>query len=600
MTPRERKLASFFAVGILLCAACIVTTYEDEDDSDAIALETLIVVAAITFAVGLVTGCVIGSNDNESGNGDADRRAETEIVINSLSAGLDYYDNALAIYEDVWWNTNEHWIRQTEMVVASAWSQDRDYDSFSTLYDAAIYKNCGYMMTNACAQINEHYRSMSERLNLWNQTETYGGKISLNFLLDSTTMTAKTEWGANLGTVARSVQDGLDTVFLSPGMLYSDGACTITSASGHTINLSEGWNELTESKGFQSDVYSLASGNTYCGNMLPIIGKNACPLYSGMVITTDGNTKILSYNNGVLTDGAYQYDSLSIAISPEGSDTKTVEITSIFKSYTKLLSTIYTSMIKSNQSGQAIWQIYDKMGYASAYLTTLMVPDTYENINISTSQKSIITTLAMQQLAKDFDEHGANAMNAEYVLTDGSMMLFCRGDIMSGNDVLYEDVVYSPIFYKDTVLKEGTNDVDGVAFAVIWSEGQPLSTWNRSVGVQDGAIIQLATGCSVVANEIMYDDQIVRSVSLECSDIDIIDPNKIKNEIHDPEPVNKMVKYIEMMMILAGILMILFGGLSRNFILIGLGFVIIALSFVVPEPLAELLDRFGISDWTDP
>ena len=127
-------------------------------------------------------------------------------------------------------------------------------------------------------------------------------------------------------------------------------------------------------------------------------------------VTCGNDSMIVSYDkaDGTLTDGSTERSALDnsgepvgmkIRILAEGNDAEEQDLTSVLVQYGELQSAISVTQTKANTSAMAIWSIYDDAGSASAYLTTLPVPDTYQNVTFNAAQKRMITVLDMEQPA---------------------------------------------------------------------------------------------------------------------------------------------------------------------------------------------------------
>lgn len=597
----SRRRIAAIAVVMMLAMVAVGAGLEspEVEEVDALPIAPL-VIAVILFAVTAGGAYTLANMGSDSGNGDQDRTSEATLVAQSISAGLAYYDNSLANYNQIWTLTDEHWIRQAELAAASVWEQGTTYDPYEVLETSGVYLNSGYMMQNAAAQINAHYDSMTERMDLWNTMDTYKGKMSLELILgNNTTMSSTSSWAMEIGTVVRNADASASKVYIVGGDLWASAASTITSSSGTTINLSKGWNDLDSNTSFSADIYTLSEGTTYCGSILPVFGSGAASVSAGMVAEIGGETKVLTYTSaGKIYDGTSEYDKMSLQVVPNGGTAPdATDITSTLADYSELLQTVYSSMSKASSAASIVWSIYDDAGSTSAYLTTLMVPDIYEDVELSEGQKKIITVLAMQQLAEWYTDNSGDVSDFSAVMTPESMSLFVRGDVTTSAGEIYENVIFTPIFYKDTTLKNGNNTISGYGFIAIWADGEPLSGWDMESSITSADLVWVESGATLDVYEMLYDGSIVDTVSLNVSEIDPVDPTPIDPTPITPEATNKLIEYLEILFTVLGAVMIACGALMRSPIAIAIGSILILMGLFAAEPIADILDKFGISMW---
>jgi len=512
---------------------------DDQDESDAFAVTgTVLVVAVVvsalaSFAAGALVGSALTQNDDN--NDDYTRNIEASTLATSILTGMTYYSNALANYDQTWTLTDEHWIRQAELTSSFLWSEDSDYNTYQTLMDSGVYLNSSYMLTNASAQIDAHFDSISQRMTLWNANDTYRDAMTLKWSYGLTGISSNSSFGGHLESATTITSSTADKIFISGGDFWVfGGSATITSSNGTSYSLTEGRNDLNSISGFTSDVYELQSSRQYAGEILPVLDGESATVTSGIVMEAGSDIKLATYENGKVVINGYQYDSLSINIIPVGGTTATADVTTLLSDYYDLIQTIKTTMIHASSAAMTVWNIYDSAGSASSYLTTLMVPNNYDNVEISQSQQEIITILAMEQLSQYYVAHSGEIKTGDYTISSDSLSLFCRGDVYDESGTkLYDNVIFTPFFYQsDTTIANGDNDLTQSSIVAIWGTGTNLSGWDGSVSIDDTSLITISSGSSIYIYEMEYDGSTVSTMSLEQKDIDIIDPGEI-----DPTPI---------------------------------------------------------------
>ncbi len=597
----NRKILAVAAVAILIAAFAGTSVMVAEDDNEVEAMEpvTLAVVAlAVTFSIGVAVGAGGGYVlwHGEGGNNDDEIRGlEAQAVAESIINCVGLYGQSIQTLEQVWTLTNEHHIRQAELAASELWQEGREMPPYEILTMSGVYANSAYMLDNSAAQISALYDLVAESLDDWNQTDTYRDKMELELNWGSGSMRTKTSFGLDFGTATVDVKSGADRVYLTTkSTLWASEAATITDPEGNSFDLSKGFNDLSGFDGFEDDMYTLQSGVTYCGDMMAVLDQGAAPLYAGAVMQCGDETKVAVYSDGhIIVDGR-QSDSLSLTIHPEGAGSMTADITDIMGQFSSLMDTVYLTMANASSAAASVWGIYDKAGQASAYLSTLMVPNIYDGMEITQSQQELITILAMEQLASYWNDNGDQIKTDDYMMSD-SMSLFVRGDIIdSTGETLYEDVIFTPFFYQDTSMSTGTFSVQRQAILAIWGTGENLSSWDGLSDSDKAALMVAEPGYSVVVYEMKNQGQMTDHVDLTVNKISIIDPYKLSHGVHKTDPDNDLDKIVMLALVLLGILVLMSGWRSGNYVVMGIGVLMIAAGLLLSSTIEGLLyDWFG-------
>ena len=597
----NRKILAVAATAILIAAFAGTSVMVAEDDNEVEAMDpvTLAVVAlAVTFTIGAAAGAAGGYIlwHGEGGNNDDEIRGlEAQAVAESIINCVGLYGQSIQTLEQVWTLTNEHHIRQAELAASELWQEGREMLPYEILTMSGVYANSAYMLDNSAAQISALYDLVAESLDDWNHTDTYRDKMELELNWGSGSMRTKTSFGLDFGTATVDVKSGADRVYLTTeSTVWASEAATITDPEGNSFDLSEGFNDLSGFVGFEDDMYTLQSGVTYCGDMMAVLDQGAAPLYSGAVMQCGDETKVVIYSDGhIIVDGR-QSDSLSLTIHPEGAGSKTADITDIMGQFSSLMDTVYMTMANASSAAASVWGIYDKAGQASAYLSTLMVPNIYDGMEITQSQQELITILAMEQLASYWNDNGDQIKTDDYMMSD-SMSLFVRGDIIdSTGETLYEDVILTPFFYQDTSISTGTFSVQRQAILAIWGTGENLSSWDGLSDSDKAALMVAEPGYSVVVYEMKNQGQMTDHADLTVNKISIIDPYKLSHGVHQTDPDNDLDKIIMLALVLLGILVLMSGWRSGNYVVMGIGVLMIAAGLLLSSTIEGLLyDWFG-------
>ncbi|MDY0236765.1 MAG: hypothetical protein RBR71_12130 [Gudongella sp.] len=605
MSNTNTKILAATMATILLVVAvggAVIVKEENETDVDGFVITTTFLLAnvIVAFALGALVGGVIGwgigHTDDTANNAEA-RGKEAAAVANSIGAGLAASTNAMSNYAQIWTLTQEHWVRQAELAASELWGEDETYSPTDILLASGVYHNSEYMMMNAAAQINQNYQLVSDALDTWNGIERYSNKMALEFTLGATKFTSKTNWGATLGTSTTVTSSAADRVYVAAGdLIVYGGSATIRNVyTSETYSLNEGSNDLEDIDGWTDGVYELQTGRQYFGNILEVFEVDAAPVYASMVMEYGTNSRLLQYDDGILLSDGYQYNTVNVSIIPDDASAQTEDMTGLLAEYDDLRNSIMSVMVASVSASTSVWNIYDRAGAASAYLTTLTVPETYENVQLSQAQQEIITVLALEQLADYYKQH-SDIKTGNYVLTPGSLSLYIRGDIIDedGREIA-ENAIYTPFFCQDTTIAEGSNETSRQAIVAIWdTDPETLSSWDNEVGIESCRLGTLAAGADLYAYELMYGGEIVTTVELEVSDIDIIDPEVLESHRGDDMArASSLTSIIQTILVAGGALLIGLGAYMRSPIAIITGIVALIIGLLAAAAIASVIETVG-------
>ena len=600
---RNRRYLAVATVAILM-VACIgsAVIIQDEDNEveavfgidDAVFI-TLFILSAVE------TGWIIGdlivnhTGDDDGQDDDIVRENEANTVAESIINNITNYHTAMSGYNQIWKLTNEHFIRQAELASSEFWEKDAEFDSTLILEASGVYINSAYMLDNAASQINAMFDLVSDSLGMWNDTEVYADRMTVELNWGSGSMSTKDSLKMSVGSAVPDVQDGHDKVFLTDeSTIWASSSTTITSDDGIELQLERGYTDLTDIEGFEDGVYALGSGVSYCGDILGIIDIEAAPLYAGVVMGCEDTAKLATYDDGGIIVDESRGSSVSLTIHPDGAESKTTDLTPILEDYSALMETINWTMTNAVSAAGSIWSIFDRAGQASVYLSTLMVPNNYEDMQLTQAQKVLITILAMEQLASYWDESSELLKEGEYVMSD-SLALFVRGDIVdSTGEVLYDDVIFTPFYRQATTLTVGSNSVQREATIAIWGDGENLSSWDGITDASRAKLESIGSGYTLVIAEMENKGQMVNSVDLSINDIEIIDPGQLIHTPNKDGADNDLDKIIMLVLVLFGILAILSGWRSDSYVVMVVGAIMIIAGLLLTGTIEDLLeDWFG-------
>jgi len=544
MHEMKKKTTAVALTAVLIAVSFggifMIVDEEQTDESEAI---PFLIPLIVGFLFGAITGAIVWDLTHPTAQADTDlytRQIESGKVAESIRMTLADYKNALNNYINIWRFTNEHFIRTAEIMASAKWQPDTQYNPQDVLEAAGVYLNSAFMTSNASAQISAFFQKINERLQLWNNDPTYNGwagnKMALEWQYGSQKITSKSEFGGWLKTAAKPGSSTENKAFVSGGdmWVFGAGTATITSSTGTVINLTQGVNHLDSILAFTPGTYELQPGREYAGDMLYVIDAKAANLTPAIVMKAGTTVKLAKlWGNQIEVDGS-RYNNLNINIVPDGGnpvseplhDAAHPENSALVK-FQAMHTTVNQTIVAANNAAGTVWNIFDRAGESSMFLTTLMVPNYYESIHINQAQRELVTTLAMIQLA-DFAARHESAITADdFQLSGGSFQLFMRGDLLDSNgNILFSDVIYTPFYFvNSTTVTTGNNNVNQPVIAAVWTaaNGQTLSSWNFTATTRVATLVPLTGGESMNVYEILYDGNFVNSVFLDVRQIEIID-----------------------------------------------------------------------------
>ena len=631
MMSRNSRLITLAVAALVLAVPLTVAVSDDDqiEETDGVIPFIIVGYAGWTLVASFIAGAAVGVGgslvsdmfDDTGPDEEETRSIEAQMMAQALMTGIPIYSNAIQNYTNIWALTGEHWVRQAELTASSYWSEGAEYDANLIMDGSRVYINDAIMMANATNQINEQFIAMNEHVGEWNRSDVaqyYGDgkmKLQFQFLSNNVTVTSEDEFTARMGVVVRDVTPEANTVYYAGGPIYldNDSPVTIQGSKGHDINLSPGWNWIEDAETFEyADVYELESGATYFSSAMTSVVttgdvRSAFPEVA-FAFSSGDDAMIVSYDSSsrTLTDGTTERSAfgsdgepngLDVNIIAEGVGIESEDLTSILVEYAELQSAITITQTRANTSAMAVWSIYDSAGAASAYLTTLTVPDTYQNVTFNEAQKRMITILAMDQLADYWNSYGEDIKTDDYRMTLDSMSLYCRGSITipggeEGNQTVYEDVIYTPIFYQDQTLKEGSNTIQQEGFVMVWSEGKSLASYNGEYTMENTDLLYLSSGSTLGITEMKNAGEMVSTIDLDAAEIDWIDAEKMHYlDPYEPEG-DDLGELLRLILVLIGAGLLLYGAYNKSIPWIVVGVVVILIGFLFSGLIAEALNSW--------
>ena len=613
MNRRRTTAFALLATAVMLAVPLGAATFvpEAEESEGAAGFVAGFILGAFIFGT---VGYFAGQANEPDGAEDISRAGEA----NALATGLAYaeapIENAYRTYEVVWDLTADHWVRQAELCTAAEWSKDTGWSDTvadTVLTDSSIYLNETTMLANAAAQWNSVMDTASKRVASWGDADAYAdGKLKLVLKAGSSELTADSGDLPTfyIGSAVRNVQSGADRVYYAGGPIYASSACTMVGSNGYGIKLNAGWNvdNVPAMGSFDKPgIYTLPSGNDYCGYFQSTV-HNGAPLVAGMAATAGNEKLFLTWNgSNLMTGSGSSVSSLTLTVVPDGGDgPASLDIKGILEGYQSLISSIDTVQSKARQAAEVNWGIFDDFQESSPYITSLTVPTTQMgNVEWTDDQLKMIRYMAMEQAAEYYQDNKGSVPDT-YSLSKDSMTLYCRGsiDLKNSQNATFcdsmkktdgsadlEGVAFTPIVFKDTELKKGSNQIDGYCYIVVWGECSNLSAFQ--VATYEDATIIYADGAVLNIMEMQYGEESRNNFTLKVNEIDWIPPK----EIDDPgklEPVesNDADELIRLIFIVIGGALMMVGLGRGNVFAFVIGAVLAVAGVFLAGAIEDLLE----------
>lgn len=313
------------------------------------------------------------------------------------------------------------------------------------------------------------------------------------------------------------------------------------------------------------------------------------------------------YGSGAGPDG---FDALKISVVPRGQTASTADITAMLIYYAQLNDGVNQVISKANQAGRTVWSAFDDIGEASSYLTTLTIPDGYENVTLTDQQQRMLLAISMNDLAGYWTKNGHRVKTDGYELTMDSMTLYCHGDITrravnpdGSIDVrIYEDVIYTPIYQRSASLQLGQNTLSDYCYVLIYGKG-PLTSGTRAVDFESCEGVWLGADSRIGVDKMFYGGKQTDRVDLVCSEVEYIDSEKMKRLVDpvpppEPEPEDNLEDIIRLILVLIGAGLLLCGAGRRDLLIIGAGVLLILAGVFLADDLAGLIRGLQkAADW---
>lgn len=538
-----------------------------------------------------------GSGGGGSGGDPAEiakylREHESELVYTVLNTDKELLTNSINGYSDIWKFTNSYWMRQAEVAAAERWAANVDYYAPFILERSGLIDNLIQLFDNVEAGPDTAFAFISDRLQAWSEDSQYN-QMQIYISYGNVTKTDASVMDIKFRNAVTVSSEYNGTVYLDKRELYVFGGnATIYAEDGTQYQLQTGYNDLTQIAGFEPGIYALQKDRQYAGSIVPVIDARAAQVYASAVLKIGSEVKLVKYaNSSILVDDT-SYDFLEIYVDTgDGITSEKINLTSILEMNSALIDASYATLSKSHAAAQAAWMVFDKAEESNILISpSSLVPD-LQNIDVSAEEMYTLTVLYLEQIYDYWQRTNGNLKGTGFNLSADSLDLYVRGNIYDENgNMIYSQVVFTPyIWLNSIVLTEGKNVFDQSGIIGIWGESEDLTSWKGTSGYTP-TMISIKSGYSIDIAQIMYDEAIRTSVTLEVMEIEpwydpvvTPGPGTAHVDVHD------LVPYVAAILFLIGLNLCQFSIISRFDLLILVGVVFIILALVGAEWVTELL-----------
>jgi len=607
------------AVLLMFGAAFAITSNDEVTEEDDAFLPLVLVIIAVA-AVGVVGGWELAQLTDKTGDQNFLRTEDAKLIAEGMTRGLDAYANAMKNYENIWKLTKEHWERQSELAASAIWTKNAQKDLEKVLYASGTYENTVTMQINSTDQFNKHLKQIDDHIKKWNNDSTYAnGNMEIQITYGDRTISFDSDDSFNLefGTYAYATANG-NKVAYNGGGIYADRNSTVVykqleenntwSSSFYTIPAGSTIREDSTPNDSVTQILTLESNTHYFGNFIPTVTTDQAKVLPAIKITKNDEVTILygdqyewfsptEYSTKITDgNGMSSTNKLTFAVVPVAGGDRPADINlmPLFLEYSNLLHTMVLKMEDARNSASAVWDIFTSAGEASAYVTTLVAPNNYANMTLSDSQKEILTILAMQQLAEYYDGNTFDENNIK--MTMNSMQLFCRGNVIipdsDGNPMtIYDDVIFTPMFYKNTNLHTGDNQISNYGFIAVWADGQSLATFDTT-NLGDAGLYYAQNDATLQITEMYYNGAPAESIQLFSQKVEFIEGHSdpLPDPIESTADINNLAKIVMTILILIGGALIVLGIMRGNPIFFIPGIILVIVGFLFSQQIAEFID----------
>lgn len=592
-------ITCIIAVALIAPAAAPFIDDESEQVTEDVTLGAGVLAPfAIGFGIGFALGWMLNEYTSPGIAGETDelraqaRAYEADIINTILTRDTGSILRSIDGYADIWEFTHAHWMRQAEVAATNLWDINVDYtDDIGSqiLEDSGLMLNLSQFFENIEYGPDSSYALLADRLTMWSSNQATYGPMGLSIKYGSTALTNNSYMDVHICNAVYDVKNNANTVYLDNRELWVYGSeCSITmvlkDGSTATYKLAKGYNDLstlksTNGRSFEAGYCALPAGRSYAGSIVPAVSSSSADVGTSAVIEIGrGNYSLAYYNSNAvnyITSTNYatgnSYDTLDVIITQDSSTHYTVDMLELLTGYKAMINVAKASLEKSNVSAAAAWNIFTRAGMSNLLLSpSSFVPP---SANVSAEELTIISAMAMYQLAEYTASSGSLLDAADYKLSMSSLDTIILGDIYdSGGRLMYENAVFSPyVWLRDqTITTASKTTFNQSSLLAVWGTADTIANVDTS-DLSNATLVTISNDYSIVAKEISKQGKGVDNVTLEVYSIDQWHEYEDSHgsggwDFSEIKDVNKVVAIL--FFIIAGICLLLYFKEDDTFLLI--------------------------------
>ena len=550
----------------------------------------------IGIAIGVFLGKTIWKTSDMSGITNEDifkimRSGEANRLQAAFNTALGIAVGVLPADAKLWKFTTNYWQRAVEYYVAEFWEEGTSLDMVDALIGIDFYRNVANYLYSWSETLDTAYNtylklptstapnwtqpalnSMDVRI-VWDNGSISGGTpITSSYKLWSDiAQLIYTSAGHNLACIdtdppaGSGVTQWYDTLYF-----FGSGTTNIKNVlSGNTYRLNSGANNVntiycisTSSTGkIPSGVYEFENGKKIAGPIVSAGTDDAAPVQGTLVF---GNTSSLYYalsakgdttvgiygsNGALVRNSAYLKYAVNY-VGPDGNstaeslifgaDTSNPQVTfNLIGDYDALIASIDTVFYNVSQAAQATWEVFDILEASNSVISPSSMRSMAGNIPMSAAEYVATTIQMMIQTHDAVVASWDNIESGRVNINPESLALYCYGNIYKSGILWAENVVFTPyINNTDQKLVIGSNTWKGTGYAMIWWQGENLSSWGGSSSLSQYTYVALDRNTTIEIKNIIRNHTNVSSVELTRDAIIKFKPEEI---LPNPPPTPPVV-----------------------------------------------------------
>lgn len=604
----------------------------------------LVGIFASGVGAGYVANDLLGdgsSDEDNAGNQEAVnqafRKAEAEKISFAADTAKNIISTILPADTELWFFTSDYWQKMIEYAVCDMWYVNNPgYNDImnDAMVGSGLPSNAANYMYTWSAAIDNSYNNLVRYFINEIATENYSegmefyidygtGRFSMDnsvtdedVIMMDITQIAKPDSVGTCVYIDTESREFDDNPYCHTLYVFGDSGATLTfmgpsgtTAEGTTYTLNKGANNI-DLLNMPSGVYSLESGHTYAGNLIPLSTDNATNVYGGMVIQQGGSLNYfvptaddmsMALYNGNDDIVANNISSITLNVGyngPNGNETETSMIlgtnnqvaSDIIGMYDDLVQQITRVAYNAHIAGEAAWEIFDIAEESNPFIKPSSIVLNIPNMEMTSADLTGTYIAAMRQILdyglgnmEDFDGWVTNIENVG---------LYVYGDIIRDGKVWAENVVFTP--YSTTAdqhLQIGTNVWNGSGFGMIWAQVDDYSQWSGQASASQYMITDLEPGDVIMIEGMYKQGEPITEIDLNRAEIQKWNSGSDEGDGTEDEDISVLDAQILMLFIIVelGLIIILIGMVTGMSFLSIIGIIVMIVGVLWPQVFTSLL-----------